>query len=285
MILLDLNQILFASVTKGNSKDAENEKILRAKIYNSILNYSKKFKSSYGKIVLCCDSNVYWRKTYFPQYKACRKVDRDNSDYDWNKIFTILNQIKRDLMEYFPYTVLEVEGAEADDLIGTLAPRFTQHENVLILSSDNDFVQLQTWNEKRTFKIKQYSMQTKKFIEVNDPALQLKMKILRGDTKDGIPNVLSDDNCFIDKVRQKSITESFLKEYLYKEKSDITDESIRKNFERNELLIDLTKIPNELKYSIVQKFEITPIKGSKTTLLSHLLNHKLMNFVENLGDF
>ena len=47
-----------------------------------------------------------------------------------------------------PYQMLKVSGAEADDIIATLVEstqEFGQHEPVLIISGDKDFIQLQRY--------------------------------------------------------------------------------------------------------------------------------------------
>ena len=83
---------------------------------------------------------------------------------DWNNIF-ILNKIRDEMKETFPWRVLQVETAEADDIIGTLCHRFGRtlkaddDEPILILSGDKDFGQLQKYAN-----VEQFSPITKKWI-------------------------------------------------------------------------------------------------------------------------
>ena len=145
-ILIDLNQVLIANLMQQLNQDKNqklDEGLIRHMVLNSLRSYNKQFKSKYGKIIICCDSKSYWRREFFPFYKANRKKDRDKSGLDWNLIFLTLNKVRDELKENFPYKTIEVDGAEADDIIGVLAARLSKHEDVLILSSDKDFGQLQ----------------------------------------------------------------------------------------------------------------------------------------------
>jgi len=122
------------------------EDLIRHMVLNSIRMLRSKFSDKYGELVICCDSKHYWRRDIFPYYKANRKKDRDKSDVDWPSLFTFLNKVKQELRDYFPYKVIEVDGAEADDIIGTLVREHHLMENyILIVSSDKDFMQLQKY--------------------------------------------------------------------------------------------------------------------------------------------
>ena len=148
MILLDLNQVMISNLMMqiGNNRNNEiEEDLVRHMVLNSIRLYKGKFGKQYGELVICCDDKNYWRKQIFPYYKAHRKSDREKSPLDWNKIFTVLNTIRDELKESFPWRVLQIETAEADDIIGTLCHRFGKilkaddDEPILILSGDKDF--------------------------------------------------------------------------------------------------------------------------------------------------
>ena len=172
MILLDYNQICISNLMVQMNKNAMlDEDLVRHMVLNSIRLYKNRFSDKYGEIVICCDDKNYWRKDIFPYYKAHRKGDREKSPYDWNMIFECLNKIRDELKETFPYRVIRVERAEADDIIGTLChehgvlgfmPGYA--ERMLILSGDKDFSQLQKYEN-----VEQYSPGTKKWIRVNNP--------------------------------------------------------------------------------------------------------------------
>ena len=206
MIIFDYNQVAISSLMEqiGSSKKPVEEALVRHMILNVIRTYVKKFKATHGpEVVIACDNRNYWRREFFPQYKAGRKKTRDASGHDWNSIFECLHKIKEELKEHSPYKVVDVDTAEADDIIATLAIRNSAHQSIMILSSDKDFAQLQKFGN-----VEQYSPILKKFIKEPLPAMQLKQMIIRGDKGDGIPNILSADDSIVNGVRQRPITEA-----------------------------------------------------------------------------
>ena len=280
MILVDLNQVLLAGLMAqiANHKGKLEESLIRHMVLNIIRTHIKNFKAEYGEVVLCCDNRKYWRKEFFPFYKANRKKNRDKSDLDWHLIFDILGKLKQELKDNFPYKVIDVEGAEADDIIGTLVPIYSPHQKILILSSDGDFLQLQQYGSN----VKQYNPSQKKFVKSENPKLELKEKIIRGDKGDGIPNIFSPSDCFVRDLRQKPITQKTLDKYLDEqvEKYSETDQT---NFARNQSLIDLTFIPTEIKAKIINTYEET--KPAKGKLLNYFIEHKLKNLMEVIEEF
>lgn len=281
MILIDLNQVLLAGLMAqiANHKGKLDESLIRHMVLNIIRTHVKNFKSEYGEVILCCDNRKYWRKEFFPFYKANRKKNRDKSDLDWHLIFDILGKLKQELKENFPYKVLDVEGAEADDIIGTLVPRHAPHEKVLILSSDGDFLQLQQYG----VNVKQYNPSQKKYIKSKNPQLELKEKIIRGDKGDGIPNIFSPSDCFVRDLRQKPITQKTIDKYLAEHYGEWEDENARIGFSRNQALIDLMCIPGDVKEKIINTYEET--KPAKGKLLNYFIEHKLKNLMEVIEDF
>jgi len=279
MILIDLNQVLLAGLMAqiANHKGKLEESLIRHMVLNIIRTHVKNFKAEYGEVVLCCDNRKYWRKEFFPFYKANRKKNRDKSDLDWHLIFDILGKLKQELKDNFPYKVLDVEGAEADDIIGTLVPIYSPHQKILILSSDGDFLQLQNYKD-----VKQYNPSQKKYVKSENPILELKEKIIRGDKGDGIPNMFSPSDCFVRDLRQKPITQKTLEKYLNEDVKNFSyDETV--NFGRNQTLIDLTFIPQEIKEKIINTYEET--KPAKGKLLNYFIEHKLKNLMEVIEEF
>lgn len=286
MILVDLNQIalgaLIAQIT--DTKKKITEEFVRHTALNAIRNNIKKFRREYGQVVIACDNRKYWRKEYFPYYKAGRKKTRDKSDLDWHMIFEALAKLKSELRDNFPYKVIDVEGAEADDVIGTLAPRHVMHENVLIVSSDGDFLQLQQYNARSKYQIKQYNPSQKKFVTSDNPLLDLKEKIIRGDRGDGIPNILSPSDCFILEIRQKRLTEAIMEKYMNTERGDWVDENAKIGFSRNETLIDLRLIPNDIKDKVINTYEeVKP--ANRTKMLNYFIDKNLKNLMDVIEEF
>ena len=286
MILLDLNQVMIANLMMQirNSSEVE-EDMLRHMILNSLRLYRTKFAKDYGDLVICCDDKNYWRKQIFPYYKAHRRADREKSPLDWNNIFTILNRIRDELKETFPWRVLQVETAEADDIIGTLCHRFGKIlkadgvENILILSGDKDFGQLQKYAN-----VEQFSPVTKKWIRINNPEAFLREHIMKGDRGDGIPNFLSGDNCIVAGQRQKPLMSKKLDTWISLDPLDFCNEMMLRNYKRNEALVNLDMIPSEIQEQINNQYDNYQIPDRKG-LLNYFIKKRLKHLMEHIGEF
>jgi len=292
MILVDLNQVLLSGLMAQISNGKKSmygktftldESLIRHMVLMILKTHLKNFRKDYGEVVLCCDNRKYWRKEFFPFYKANRKKTREKSDLDWHMIFDMLAKFKQELKENFPYKVVDVEGAEADDIIGTLVPRHIMSENILIISSDGDFPQLQMYNGRTKFTVKQYNPSQKKFIVSVNPLEELKEKIIRGDKGDGIPNVLSSSDCFVRDVRQTPISKGKLDKLMEKDYGEWDDENARIGFSRNQTLIDLRCIPGDIRDKIINTYEETvPVKGK---ILDYFIANKLKSLMEVIEEF
>ena len=174
---------------------------------------------------------------------------------------------------------MDVDTAEADDIIAVLAMRQSIQEKVMILSSDKDFAQLQKYSN-----VEQFSPILKKFIKEPLPSVQLKQMIIRGDKGDGVPNILSADNCIVEGTRQKPITEAKIIVWMNQEPKEFCNEEMLRNFSRNETLIDLTKIPDSLKESILHTYENA--KGhSKQDFMNYMIANRLKNLLNVIDEF
>ena len=279
MIIIDMNQITLASLmmhlnmTKSKEPD---ENMVRHMILNSVRMYRSQFTEEYGEVVLAYDSKHYWRRDFFPNYKASRRKGREKSDLDWDAIFEILNKIKAEFKDNLPYKYLEVYGAEADDIIATLVKN--KKEPIMIVSGDKDFIQLQKYSD-----VNQYSPILKKYVNGYNPDTYIKEHILKGDTSDGVPNVLSPDNTFVDGLRQKPLTKKKIESWLNANIDDLPDE-VKRNYQRNETLISLDKIPSELETEINEVFDNAPC-GNRSKLLNYFMQSRLKNLTETIGEF
>jgi hypothetical protein len=283
VILIDLNQVLISNLMmqiNSNPKVKLDEDLIRHMVLNSLRSYVRQFKEKYGEIVIACDGKSYWRKEVFPFYKSNRKKDREKSPFDWNLIFDTLNKIRDELATHFPYKVINIDGAEADDIIAVLAARYSPHQEVLILSSDKDFVQLQKYKN-----VTQYSPILKRYVSVEDPIMYVKEHIIRGDRGDGIPNFLSSDNTFALGERQKVINTKRLSEWLTKSPEEFcTNETMLRNYKRNQMLVDLDYVPERIRTSIVEAYENThPPK--RAGLLNYFIEKRLKNLMEVIDEF
>lgn len=278
MILIDNNQVILSSIfaqTRGK-KDLDEDQVrhITLNIYRSIRN---KFYSEYGELIICQDSSNCWRKDIFPQYKAGRKKTQQKDAADWNKIFDVLGKIRREIRETFPYKNISIQRCEADDIIAVLAKKYSPTEKVVIVSSDKDFKQLQRYDN-----IKQYCLRKKQFLVEEDPQRFLFDHIMYGDSSDGIPNVLSADNVFVDSIRQRPISKKKL-EKLYRQEEDLGVE-FERNWDRNSQLVDLDRIPEKYVTEILEAFEESPI-GARSNIFNYFVSNKLRMLMENIQDF
>ena len=281
MILLDYSQIALSNIIVQRLND---ESMIRHMILNSIRMYNKRYRDEYGQMVICADGMNTWRKDYFPYYKAKRRKNRDSSDQDWNEIFRILHLVRDEIKENLPYKVLHMEGVEADDIIASLvlqSQEFGMNEPMMIVSSDKDFIQLQKFNN-----VKQFSPIQKKFVKDDNPRTYLFNHIMKGDTGDGIPNVLSADDTFVTDKTQSPLRKTRIAEWL--ENSDnlreVMDDEIYRNYQRNKKLIDLTEVPEPIQQNIINNYNEQKV-AMKMRVLNYLIKKRCNQLIEVVEEF
>lgn len=283
MILLDFSQVMISNIfAELDLKQNVNEGLIRHMVLKSLRSYKMRFGNEFGEIVICCDSSRYWRRGFFSYYKSNRKSDRDKSGLDWDYVFRTINKIKQEMIEYFPYKVIEVDGAEADDIIGALTAEYMMSEPILILSGDKDFKQLhlkRDFETKYKCKIRQYAPIQKEYVTCDDPDAFLREQIIRGDRGDGIPNILSSEDCLYNGIRQNPVSKRFLDGF----NPETTHETIYKRYQQNETLIDLQKIPTHLYVGIKEEFN-KPLPKKKK-LMDYFIEHQLKEMMPHMGDF
>ena len=281
MILLDYSQIALSNIIVQKLND---ESMIRHMILNSIRMYNKRYREEYGQMVICADGMNTWRKDYFPYYKAKRRKNRDSSDQDWNEIFRILHLVRDEIKENLPYKVVHMEGVEADDIIASLvlqSQEFGINEPIMIVSSDKDFIQLQKFNN-----VKQFSPIQKKMVKDENPRTYLFNHIMKGDSGDGIPNVLSDDDTFVSDKTQSPLRKTRIAEWL--ENSDnlrsVMEETIYRNYQRNKKLIDLTEVPESIQEAIINNYNDQKV-AMKMRVLNYLIKKRCNQLIEVVEEF
>jgi hypothetical protein len=284
VIIVDLNQVMLSNLLMqlGNHTNAQiEENMVRHMILNSLRSYRTKFGADYGELVIACDNTNYWRRKLFPYYKANRKKAQEKSDLDWKAIFECLNKIRAELKEFFPYRVIDIESAEADDIIATLVTSASFRSDcseVLILSGDKDFIQLHKYGN-----VKQYDPTRKKWITHKNPEQYLKEHILKGDAGDGVPNILSSDNCFVVGERQRPLTAKKMEHYLKLTPNEM-ETAIARNYMRNKQLIDLDETPEEIRVKVMESYHAQSGKD-RSKLMNYFIANKLRNLTESIGEF
>ena len=281
MILVDFSSAMISRIVHG--KSVINEQSIRSMCLDRVLSIKKQFGSKYGELVICKDTSNYWRKEFFPFYKAKRTDFFEKSKFDWSMIMNGIHSFADDLEVYFPYRVIKVPRTEADDIIGVLTKEYHSREKILIYSADSDFNQLLKYPG-----VDQYSPVTKKLFKVSNPEMYLKEKIIRGDKGDGIPNILSSDNTFVTPgARQPPIRKTKLNTWLGEEPSVFCEnENILRNWHRNRTLIDLENTPQDIQDEIRKQFlEHDSSDWRRDNVISYLSKNGMGAFLTNLQDF
>lgn len=294
MMIIDFSQIMLSTTYAAlKGLDSQEEQVMRHMVLNMIRSIKTKYKDYSDEIILACDGKGSWRKDVFPQYKAHRKKERaaqqekaearkvsgkGKAEMDWKQTFEILDKLKTELKENFPYKLIEIEKCEGDDIIGTLCEAYAHEKKIMVVSSDKDFVQLQRYGVVQYDPIK-----TKKIVpKVDNPVNVLREHIIRGDRGDGIPNILSGDDTIINNERQAVLNETRMNYYMTNPLSEYSTEAAR-NFSRNMQLIDLAKIPETYKEKILTAYEsYTPVSGVN---YKYFFNNNLKHLMEKVSDF
>lgn len=282
MILIDLNQVmisnLMAQLGSRSNNDDISEDLIRHMVLNTIRSFKIKFGDEYGDIVICCDSRHYWRREIFPNYKWGRKQSRAGDTLDWDLIFSIFNKVRDELKEHMPWTVLDVYGAEADDIIATMV-KTNPDIKILILSSDKDFIQLQKYGN-----VKQYAPILKKWVDGVNPERYIKEHTLKGDRGDGVPNFLSPDDTFVNGLRQKPISQKKLDYWIDSDPKGFCNEYQYRNYQRNQRLVDFDYIPKEIEESILTEYKTVKPTG-RHKILNYFVNNKLNDLIGQIQEF
>ena len=283
MIIVDYSGIALASIIINKTND---EDMIRHMILNSLRMYHKRYKDEYGEMVLAVDAANNWRRSVFPQYKASRKKNRQESTFDWNEAFRLLNLVREEIAENFPYKVIKVDTCEADDIIGTIvASKSTIQfnvEKIMIVSSDRDFLQLQ-----RFPNVKQFSPLLKKELKEDNARYYLLNHIIRGDKGDGVPNILSNDDTFVEGFRQTPMSQKKVDGIIedLEQGELLYAASWYRNYLRNERLIALSETPQELKNEIIKTYEKQDPWSNKSKVLPYLIAKRCNNLIESVQEF
>lgn len=293
MILIDYSQVALANILSfqrelKTSTQEEVKNLIRHAVLSTLKYYKKKYGKEYGEMVICCDGRQYWRRAYFEHYKASRKKAREASDLDWKLIFDTLSEIRQDIIDHFPYKVLHIDRAEADDVIASLVYLTDEFgsevagQPVMIISSDKDFKQLHSFNN-----VKQWSpMQKKAVVSKHDEIKnQIIEHIVKGDAGDGVPNILSKDDCFVQGIRQTPVSAKRLAEFLVSGIDACRNDEEKRNWQRNQVLVDFMKIPVDLKEAVWESFINNKPKGDKQSIMNYLIAHRCRLLLDEIEGF
>jgi hypothetical protein len=297
MILIDYSQVALSTILtfqrelKGTESEVKN--LIRHVTLSTIKSYKRKYGKEYGEIVICCDGRKYWRKEYFEFYKASRKKNRDASDLNWKLIFDTLTEMREDIAKHFPYRVIHVDRAEADDVIACMTKWVQENQlvqeglveesqKVLILSSDKDFKQLQLYPN-----VSQWSPMLKKYLTASKKEIKEFMieHIVKGDAGDGIPNILSQDNVFVLGERQKPVSSKRLAEFIESGYDACRTDDEKRNWKRNSVLVAFENIPPDVNEEIIVTYLNTKPTGDKMSIMNYLIENRCRLLLDEIEEF
>ena len=285
MVLVDFNGLAIGSIMGQLNRGEElSTNLVKHIILNNLRMYRKKYpEGEYNKIIICCDSPS-WRKDVYPEYKANRKTARAKDKHDWPMIFDLIDETLNDIRTNFPYAVIKIDKAEADDIIGALTKHQADkvlHGPVVIISADKDFIQLQKYG-----LVTQWSPLFDKLVVDNTPSKYLFDHILKGDSSDGVPNVLSNDDVFITHTRQHPMTKKKLAAYWDSRDNlkDVMPQHVFRNYMRNREMIDLERTPENIKQESISQYENYKYPD-KSNILNYLIENRMKMLVELAGEF
>lgn len=301
MVIIDYSGTCVAGVSAffkdlESGSEAENRDLIRHVILQSIVYIRKKYnKRLYGEVVIACDGHDYWRREHFVHYKAGRKKVREESKIDWEFLFKVFDEIREDLINVFPYRVVLIDRAEADDVIGVLT-KYTQTnelvrtglmfepQNVVVVSEDLDFVQLHKYDNFRLWMPRKKKLHPLMGVKaLSDFVVEHTVKA--GD--DGIPNILSADNVFVTepKTRQTTVSAKRLAEFKESGRDACRTDDERRGWDRNKLLIDLDRIPDKVANDIIEAYKIANVNNDRNDIFNYLIKRGCRQLLNSLEDF
>ncbi len=301
MLVIDFSQVVISNAQVQLGKELKSPKpevnnLIKHLFFSQLLRYKKMFPDS-GQVVIACDGRNYWRKEFFPYYKGQRKLIKDNDGFDWDFLYKCMDELKADIQVNFPYKLIQVDRAEADDVIAVLAKYSQTNELVTeglfdgepqefaIISTDNDFGQLQKYKN-----VRQYAPMLKKMVKNPRPMDYVIEHICEGDAGDNVPNIVTDDQWAKDrtdgiKVRAKSFMKDRQPEFNKKGIDACANEQERANWIRNRTLVDFDYIPKDVSEEIIHTYNTVEVKGSKMKIMNYLMANRMKLLMQSLGEF
>lgn len=126
------------------------------------------------------------------------------------------------------------------------------------------------------------------FVTVDDPSFYKFDHICRGDVSDGVPNIFSGDDTFTEGIRQKPMRAKKIQEwYDAKDPSQLAEamgHETYRNFCRNKKVIDLDYIPDDIKESITDKYQLQTNK-ERGNVLPYLIEKRCNMLISSVTDF
>lgn len=283
IVMLDFYNMVFRYISIAHKNNPLDETFTDWKYMMTygLLKIVKQFKPD--QFIIAVDEGSSWRKKVYPEYKGKRKANRDGSGINFDKFFPVLTEYIESLRVLLPNVyILSSSGIEADDFIAVLVQKL-EGNNITNISTDKDFYQLYKYKGYR-----QYHPMTKKYIKVLNPALELHIKLLTGDTSDNIPQVRKKMGPKTAEKYYKQLDELFVLDgdKISDIEKDIPAGDIESKYILNKLLIDMDLIPLEIQntvHALYDNYEFKPYNGRKA--YDNFTEHKLTKVLGYIQEF
>jgi 5'-3' exonuclease len=263
----------------NTGKIKDNPEFISHLILQSILfNADRLGASKVNPIIMALDSPS-WRHKYYDEHKP-DTLDYRNEKYKghrvkdetipWDEIFGIYNAVMEGITKYTDFHVMKVPNAEADDIIAVLSDVYkSRGEQVYIVSSDKDFLQLQDEG-----KVDIYDPLKNQWKPIVDVPKWKKIHTIVGDKSDNILAI---------KPRTKEATA----EKMLKDLDALlqTNHEMKAKWDFNQVMIDFDFIPAEIKNSIIEHMDKQDHSYNSFELLKILGKYRLNKIAENVGKF
>jgi 5'-3' exonuclease len=187
-----------------------------------VIGYLKRIGVTLDDKIVVAEDFGSWRKEIDKEYKAQRKAFRETKEDAswWAAVYKESNEFTEKLDLCLPWNFIKIYKMESDD-IASMAVRFIEAEEKILISSDEDWQQLCVIPN-----VKVFSPYTKKFKIIKNPEKVL-LKKIKGDISD---NLL-----------QAPRTEA--------------------EFEKRRMIVDLIHLPEHIENLIRPVIESLPIKN------------------------
>lgn len=201
--------------------------------YHNFFTFFNKINRDSPHVIACWEGkdSLKWRRSIFPDYK--RNRDTKKSEPEYKLLMSCIPEIM-ECLNYYPIKQLSVEGAEADDLMFTIANHYKDVDHVLI-TSDKDLIQIRNMNPN----VSVYNPVKKKYLDVQKNIVE--EKAIVGDKSDNIGGLyrvgpktfkkMNEDRTVFNNIMSKGNNKEIFKQFLK--------------------IIDLRSIPETLKSEII----------------------------------
>jgi 5'-3' exonuclease len=258
---------------------------------NSIMSTLWKIKNV-TEVIVAVDDKHQWRKSFYNRYKESRKKNKKKSSHDWNLIYKHINILAADLKHYFPFKLLKVKSAEADDIIAILVKKM-DNDNIIV-ARDEDYFQLfaQRKNLRILDPLKQVLYTPEDIPDVKDFLLSL---IFCGQKKDDIPNIITPDNWGLTEETEGKRRPGFGKVKWDKIKHDMKGfieagyvnkayglVNLSKNLKRNRILVDFDMIPKTIVNRIVDAYNHSDNLPPSENIYLFFEKNNMRSFLDNI---